>query len=134
MGVVELFNQIADNNFGFFQQVHVVSDVMTAEPQTVSLDDTFADTADLMRRGRFHHAPVLDPDSQAIVGVISDRDLLRHQPRSLGTAAERDDDSRVLQVNASRLMSRAPIWCRQEASLTDAMTLMLENHVDSILV
>jgi CBS domain-containing protein len=134
MGVVELFNQIADNNFGFFQQVHVVADVMTAEPQTVSLDDTFEATATLMRRGKFHHAPVLDPDSNTIVGIISDRDLLRHQPRSLGTAAEGDDDAKVLQLNASRLMNREPVWCTRECSLTDAMTKMLEHHVDSVLV
>ncbi len=134
MGVVELFNQIAENDFGFFQKVHAVGDMMTKEPATLSLDDTYSDAVEMFRRGGFHHAPVLNPEDQSVVGIVSDRDLLRQHPPGLGTGAERDDDHKVLQQSVSRFMTRHPVWCTKECSPIRALSLMLEHHVDSVLV
>ena len=134
MSVVDLFNQIAENDFGFFQQVHTVADVMTRSPRCLTLDDTFEAATDLLRKGRFHHAPVLNPDDQSVVGIVSDRDLLRQHPRSLGTAGERDDDHKTLRDGVANFMTRRPIWCTSECSPVKAMTLMLDHHIDSVLV
>lgn len=134
MGVVDLFSQIADNNFGFFQQVHIVGDVMTADPACLSLDDTWETAHALMRDRRIHHAPVINPDDHSVVGIVSDRDLLRHQPPLLGTAAECDDAHKSLRDSVTRFMTRGPIWCTSDCSPIHALTLMLDQHVDSILV
>jgi len=50
MSVVELFHQIASNDFGFFQQVRTVSDVMTASPPVLTLYDTMETATELFRR------------------------------------------------------------------------------------
>ncbi len=134
MSVVDLFNQIAENDFGFFQQVHTVADVMTKYPRCLTLDDTFETAMDLLRKGRFHHAPVLNPDDQAVVGIVSDRDLLRQHPRALGMAGERDDDHKTLQDGVAKFMTRKPIWCTSECSPVKVITLMLDHHIDSVLV
>jgi CBS domain-containing protein len=134
MSVVDLFNQIAENDFGFFQQVRTVADVMTKSPRCLTLDDTFEAATELLRKGRFHHAPVLNPDDQAVVGIVSDRDLLRHRPRTLGKAGEGDDDHRRLKDGVAMFMTRKPVWCSSDCSPVKAMTLMLDNHVDSVLV
>ena len=134
MSVVDLFNQIAENDFGFFQQVRTVADVMTKSPHCLSLDDNFAAAMELLRKGRFHHAPVLNPDDKAVVGIVSDRDILRHHPRTLGKAGEGDDDHRRLKDGVAMFMTRNPVWCSSECSPVKAMTLMLDNHVDSVLV
>jgi CBS domain-containing protein len=134
MSVVDLFNQIAENDFGFFQQVRTVADVMTKSPHCLSLDDNFEAATELLRKGRIHHAPVLNPDDQAVVGIVSDRDLLRHHPRALGKAGEGDDDHRRLKDGVAMFMTRKPVWCSSECSPVKAMTLMLDNHVDSVLV
>ncbi|MEQ9411073.1 MAG: CBS domain-containing protein [Fuerstiella sp.] len=134
MSVVDLFHQIAKNDFGFFQQVKSVADVMTKEPLCLSLDDTFEVTEEQFRRKKVDHAAVLNPDDQSIVGVVSDRDLLRHRPRLLGKAAERDEDQKALRDSVTRFMTRSPLWCTGSSSPIHAMSLMLDHHVDSVLV
>ena len=134
MSVVKLFEQIAENEFGFFRQIRVVADVMTGDPKTLTLDDNYEMARDLLRRGGFHHAPVIDPEDGRIVGIVSDRDLLRAFPRTLGTGAERDNDRTILSESVTRFMSRQPVWCTAGSSVVWAMSLMLVHHVDCVLV
>ena len=134
MSVVDLFNQIAKNDFGFFQQVHSVSDVMNSEPCCLTLDHTFEQAWEQFERCGTCHAAVVNPEDQSIVGVISDRDLLRHRPRYMGTAAEGDNDHKALRNGVTKFMTRNPIWCTKDTSPVDVMSLMLNHHIDSVLV
>lgn len=134
MSVVDLFQQIAENDFGFFQQVHSVGDIMVADPPALSLDDSFSDAQRLFDSHKTCHAPVINPDDETVVGILSDRDLLRWHPRLLGKAAEGDDDHRVLDSPVSAMMTRHPVLCRQSDSPVEAMSLMLSHHIDSVLV
>ena len=52
----------------------VVSDCMTADPETIAPDDTIEHAAVLMIHGGYRHLPVVDGD--AVVGVLSIRDLV----------------------------------------------------------
>jgi len=134
MGVVDLFNQIAENKFGFFQQVRSVSDVMTREVKTLTLDDTVQSAREFMRLNKVHHAPVVEPDSGTVVGVISDRDVLREYPHALGTGSEGDHDQEALRTSCSQFLTRDPVWCPAEAGISTAMSLMLDHHIDCVLV
>jgi len=134
MGVVDLFQQIARNDFGFFKQVRTVADVMTAAPPCLSLDDNLQTAIEKFRRGAIDHAPVVNPEDNGIVGVVSDRDLLRNHPRLLGKAAEQDDDHKALQASVTRFMTRSPVWCPADASPVEVMTLLIDHHIDSVLV
>ena len=134
MGVVDLFNQIVENKFGFFQQVKVVADVMTPDPQTVTLDDTLRSVKEFMRLNRVHHAPVIDPDSSTVVGIVSDRDVVRQYPYTLGTGAQGDHDEDALRTTVARFVTRNPIWCAEDESPVSVLTLMLDHHIDSVLV
>lgn len=66
----------------------------------------------------FHHFPVVDTDSQ-LVGVVSDRDLLRH--------AESLRSLRVTDV-----MSTPAICMSPEASVAEAAALMIQDHLSCI--
>lgn len=52
----------------------VVSDCMTADPDTIAPDDTIEHAAVLMIHGGYRHLPVVD--GAAVVGVLSIRDLV----------------------------------------------------------
>jgi CBS domain-containing protein len=52
----------------------VVSDCMTADPETITPDDTIEHPAVLMIHGGYRHLPVVDGDD--VVGVLSIRDLV----------------------------------------------------------
>ncbi len=134
MGVVDLFNQIAENKFGFFQQVRSVSDVMTSGVKTLTLDDTVQSAREFMRLNKVHHAPVVEPDSGAVVGVISDRDVLREYPHAIGTGSEGDHDQEALRTSCSQFLTRNPVWCAADEPIGTAMSLMLDHHIDSVLV
>ena len=51
-----------------------VRDLMTADPATLSEDESLVVASDVMRLGRVRHLPVLDKEGQ-VVGILSDRDL-----------------------------------------------------------
>ena len=53
----------------------VVGDCMTADPDTVTPDDTTEHAAVMMIHGGYRHLPVVDGDE--VVGVISIRDLVQ---------------------------------------------------------
>jgi CBS domain-containing protein len=48
---------------------------MTRDPDTVGVEDTTRQAAELMVRGGFRHVPVVDGDKP--VGIVSIRDLMR---------------------------------------------------------
>jgi len=58
-----------------------VADIMTREVVTVSLHQSLADAISLIAIHQFHHLLVTDADRK-LLGVISDRDLLRAVART----------------------------------------------------
>lgn len=134
IGAIDLFTQLVHNDFGFFQKVQSAADVMTRDPKTLGLDDTLQNAVDLFRRNGIHHAPVISPEDGDVVGIVSDRDVLRQYPYFLGTLQEGDDDQRALRTTVSQFMTRGVIHVGEETPPFEVVTAMLENHVDSVLV
>ena len=130
--VIGLFNQLAQNDFGFFQRVNSLADIMSRDIKQLTLDDKFEDVAEFFRKNRIHHAPVVEDGD--VVGIVSDRDILRQLPPMLGTAAEGDDDHLALQTTVSQFMTRGPVALPVTSTPVAALTLMLDHHIDSVLV
>jgi CBS domain-containing protein len=59
-----------------------LSEIMTANPETLRPDDTALSALDKMQAGRYRHLPVLDADDR-ICGMVSIRDLFEAVRRSL---------------------------------------------------
>lgn len=60
---------------GGLREDAVVGDCMTADPDTITSDDTIEHAAVLMIHGGYRHLPVVD--GQEVVGVLSIRDLVQ---------------------------------------------------------
>ena len=56
-----------------------VEKIMTKEVVCMDWQDTIGQGIDAMQQGNFRHLPILDAESK-IVGVVSDRDVLRYLP------------------------------------------------------
>ncbi|MFC1758078.1 CBS domain-containing protein [Planctomycetota bacterium] len=134
IGAIDLFTQLAENDFGFFEKIQSTRDMMTPMPQTLGPNDSLNDAIELFRKGGFHHVPVVTPGSGEIVGIVSDRDVLRYYPYYLGTLSEGDDDHQALSTSVSRFMSEDVIHVHSGSSPVEALTFMLDNHVDSVVV
>lgn len=109
-----------------------VGDIMTREAVTVTLDDTVEQVNELFREFRFHHVVVVDHDK--VVGVISDRDLLKNLSPFLGRIDERGQDTNLLRRRVHQIMTRKPIVVQERTPLVEAGLLMLHHRINCLPV
>lgn len=111
-----------------------VRDVMSREVATLKRNDELSLADDLMRLGRIRHLPVLDDDTDELVGILSQRDLFAGAlVRAFGYGA--DAQRRVLKtLPVKEVMSTDPLTTTPEASLEDVAKLMLERKIGCLPV
>lgn len=103
---------------------------MSRAPITITIDDDLALVKQIFDDGRFHHLLVIDQG--LLVGVISDRDLLRVLSPGLGTAVETRQDAAILHKKAHQIMSRGLITLSPEAGVYDAISLFNLHNISCI--
>lgn len=110
----------------------VVGSVMRAPAHTVDVDLSLEDVHALFERLRIRHAPVTEHGK--LVGVISDRDLLRHLSPFLGTLSERQQDLGTLRKHVHQAMTRNPVTIASDAPLAEAIASLLTHRVSCLPV
>ena len=109
-----------------------VEAIMTRQLVTVEMDDTLAHLQALFEMHGFHHLLVID--HRRVVGVISDRDMLRNLSPFIGKRVEREQDVDTLKRKAHQLMTRALISIGAEASIQEAARILIESKVSCLPV
>ena len=84
-----------------------VADIMTKEVITIGMDDSLQAINNMFEKHRFHHVLVLE--NEELVGVISDRDVLRKISPFINTLSEDFRDLETLNTKAHQIMTRTPI-------------------------
>lgn len=92
------------------------SAVMTRNVVVVSPTLSVGVAARLMQRMHVRHLPVVE--ARRLVGILSDRDLIKHPPG----------------MSCGEAMTPAPVTCSQDASVGRVASLMLEHKIDSVPV
>jgi acetoin utilization protein AcuB len=90
------------------------STVMTRDIVVVSRTVTVGVAARMMQKLRIRHLPVVEEGR--LVGILSDRDLLKQPSDSL----------------CGEAMTAAPVTCLSNASVSQVAQLMLQHKIDSI--
>lgn len=115
-------------------------EIMTTEVKYYSLDDTIGTVRESMAALKIRHSIVFDSDNAEVtgqknlVGVISQRDLLRVAPLS-GTAIPQDVyDSKALRNLISLVITRDPRTVSPEKRLRETITLMVNQRIDLLPV
>ena len=88
--------------------------IMTRDVVVVSPTVSVGAAGHLMNRLKIRHLPVIE--DRRLVGILSDRDLLKH-----GSG-----------VACAEAMTAAPVTCSPESSVGRVAQLMLEHKIDSI--
>ena len=96
-----------------------VADVMTRDAMTLSSNHSFAAAVSLMAERHFHHIVIVDTRNH-VVGVISDRDILRALARTPSWDT----------TDLSQVMTRDPVTVKGETPLPVAVSKMLEKHIN----
>ena len=99
-----------------------IEQIMTHHVVTVGMDATLQTIRDIFDRKGFHHLVVVD-HSRA-VGVISDRDLLRHLSPFIGKMAERRQDVASLNRKAHQIMIRKLVSVSPDTHVIDAVRVL----------
>jgi len=110
----------------------LIQDVMTPIPVTVSPDDDLGLVKRLFERHHFHHLLVVEQGR--LVGVLSDRDLLKAISPHIGTINETNRDLATLNKRVHQVMGHHPITITTQASLHDAVELLVQRNISCLPV
>ncbi len=100
-----------------------VADVMIGKVVTLSLHHSLSDAAKLMNNRLFRHCVVVD-NERRVVGVISDRDILRALNRSPSWQTK----------SLGQIMTRAPYTVKRNTPICDAVAKLLAKRINCLPV
>ena len=134
VSVVELFQKLARNQFGFFERLQTVAEFMSHDVATVDSDSSLNDLVGRRDPATVGSLAIIDADKRDVIGLLRHTTLLRCLPRYLNTLKEKDRDVSILSMNVCDLSSRRFIHIGPHASPLEALELMLQHQVDCLLV
>ncbi len=97
----------------------IAADVMTKDPRTLFLDDTIGEAWRALDDLEVRHLPIVNA-SDEIVGMLSDRDLVR---------TSRDSDRHV-----ATLMSGRVVWVSPDTPLETVIDRLVQGRVGALPV
>ena len=109
-----------------------VKDVMTQKVTIIDKNAALEKVREIFNHSQFHHLLVLE--DHKLIGVISDRDLLREISPFLETMAEQKRDHDRLNKRIHVFMTKKPITITQEATIKFAALLLLEKGISCLPV
>ncbi len=105
---------------------------MSTRVVTVTMDDSLARVQDLFNEFHFHHLLIVQ--GRELLGIISDRDLLKALSPYVGTISETDRDRATLNKRAHQIMSRKLITVETDTTVEAAAQLLLEHRISCLPV
>jgi len=135
----------ADDVTSLFTTVfQTVKNIMTEQVACLGTDDNLAAAMEAMKNGKFRHVPIVDTEG-ALVGILSDRDVLRYLPfvggqRLPGTDAFRSSLFHVdmrdpsLSLPITSIMTRNVTHIRQNCIFYNAVKMLRELKISCLPV
>ncbi len=116
------YREVAGEDPSHRARVRSAAQLMTSPVIALGPEAPLADAARLLNEHGFHHLPVVD-DAQRIVGILSDRDLLRGGQ----AAAARHGRGRVGDLMSTELLTATP-----DTSLREVARVMTEERIGAL--
>jgi len=109
-----------------------VGSIMTEKVLKVRMDDSIGTIRNILEHVEFHHLLVVK--GRELVGILSDRDVLRVISPFLGTLSEESRDMTLLTRKIHQIMTRHPITIDKDASIEAAANLLLNKNISCLPV
>ena len=108
----------------------IVSEIMQTDVITIGMDDTLERIQKLFEKHKFHHVLVVEEGE--LLGVISDRDVLKEISPHINTLSEDSRALKTLKKKAHQVMTRTPITTDKHTRMEDAAKLMLSKIISCL--
>lgn len=109
-----------------------IEQIMSSNLVTVRLDDSLKKVRHLFESTQFHHLLVIE--DKKLLGVISDRDLLKAISPNIGNLSETEKDRASLNKRAHQIMSRNLTTLKSSADIYDAIGIFNSSKISCIPV
>ncbi len=109
-----------------------VREIMAKEVVSLRADDALDLADDIMRLGRIRHMPVVAADR--LVGILSQRDLLRAAISSVLQFEPGPQRDWLAKVQVREVMTTTVFTITEEATVRQAVDLMLEHRIGCLPV
>ena len=105
---------------------------MTAEVVSVDMDATLREVSMIFQEKNFHH--LLVNRDKKLLGVISDRDIIKFLSPFLHSMSEREQDRATLNTKAHQIMSRNLVTVTKTTHVEEAKDLLLKYNISCLPV
>ncbi|MGP1273221.1 MAG: CBS domain-containing protein [Phycisphaerales bacterium] len=109
-----------------------IGETMSRPVVSVGMDDSLESVRALFKQHKFHHLIVTEQGKA--VGVLSERDLLKHISPFVDKMGERKQDAWTLQKRVHQIMTRDLVWATPETTIHDACLMMAANRISCLPV
>ena len=117
-------------NYGVMEKIFQVSELMTADPVTIGLENSLSDASNLFKSRKIRHLPVVSDGK--LVGILSYTDILRI---SFGNAFDEQGDDGILEMlGINQVMKHSPVTVAPEDSVKDAARILAEKEFHALPV
>jgi CBS domain-containing protein len=119
-----------------------VKDIMTEKVVSLQEQDNLGKVMKVMQEGKFRHIPIVDEQNE-LIGIVSDRDVLRVLPFRKGQRKPQSDVFRaelfdvepnepVIHQQVYRIMNRDVIHVQQVHSFYDAVKILHDKKISCL--
>ena len=107
-----------------------VSEIMTTEVITASMDDTLGEIREVFESNHIHHLPIVHDNK--LVGIVSDRDVLKDLSPDADMVGADNHALDTLKKTADQIMTHRVITVSLEDTIEEASTAMLEKEISCL--
>ncbi|MBW1854077.1 MAG: CBS domain-containing protein [Deltaproteobacteria bacterium] len=109
-----------------------VEDIMNTVVVTIDMDERLKKVKDIFDKNKFHH--ILVVENNELVGVVSDRDILKELSPFIDTGSERVQDLSTLDRPMHQIMTRRPITADKETTIEEAVNIFVKENISCLPV
>lgn len=109
-----------------------ITSIMTTRLITVTPNDTIETLHNIFKDQPIHHLLVVD--GKKLVGIISDRDVLKNISPFVNTTAEEPKDRFTLNRKASQIMNTNVVTVKESTAIIESARVLLDNKVSLLPV
>lgn len=109
-----------------------LTDIMTPNPLTVTLDDSLAKVKDLMAKHDFRHLPVVS--GEELVGIISQNDILRLSFGNHFAEQETGESTLLDLMSTEEVMTSNPVSIAVKCTVGEVAHLLVRANYHAVPV